>query len=179
MGDPVGKIVIREEEPNDYDSIFHLVEEAFRTAEHSDHDEQFLMARLRGSECWVPGLATVALIESRIVGYALLTKAFIGDSFECLMLGPIAVAPALQRRGIGRALIADCHARALSKGYTAVVLLGHAWYYPQVGYERLSKFGIKMPHNAPDENSFGIQLTENAFAGVSGVVRYSPLFEPS
>ena len=49
-------LTIRQEKPEDY----RQVEQAFAHAEHTDHDEHNLVARLRGSEAFIPELSLVA-----------------------------------------------------------------------------------------------------------------------
>jgi len=53
-------INIREERPEDYLSIFNLIEKAFRDEKYSDHQEHFLVERLRKSRAFVEGTEKVA-----------------------------------------------------------------------------------------------------------------------
>lgn len=48
------KLDIREKKEADYQSVFNLIEEAFRPLEISDHREQFLVEKLRKSDAFVP-----------------------------------------------------------------------------------------------------------------------------
>jgi len=45
---------IRKEEIKDYDDVFKLIENAFKDEEFSDHQEQFLVERLRKSKSFIP-----------------------------------------------------------------------------------------------------------------------------
>ena len=47
-------LTIRQEKPEDYRQVEQVVEQAFMHAEHTDHDEHNLVARLRGSEAFIP-----------------------------------------------------------------------------------------------------------------------------
>lgn len=40
-------MLIRKEEPKDYNQVFNLIENAFKDEPNSDHQEQFLVERLR------------------------------------------------------------------------------------------------------------------------------------
>lgn len=167
---------IREEEPKDYQAVFHVIENAFKNEMYTDHKEQFLVERLRKSESFVPELSLVAEINGQIVGYVLLTKIkIINDRLEetpSLALAPIAVMAAQQGQGIGGKLIEEAHRKAKELGFASVVLLGHEKYYPRFGYKMAKEFRIKLPFDAPDENYMLIELVEGALRGVCGMVKY-------
>lgn len=38
-------LIIRQERPEDYDVVYHVIKEAFESAEHSDGNEQDLVAQ--------------------------------------------------------------------------------------------------------------------------------------
>ena len=91
-------------------------------------------------------------------------------------LGPMAVAPEHQRAGVGSALIrAGLDAcRALDR--SAVVVLGHATYYPRFGFVPASTFGLACEYDVPDEVFMALELVPCALSDVSGTTRYSPAF---
>ena len=91
---------IRTERPDDYEAVYSLVEQAFASAEHSDGTEQDLVAALRKGEAFVPELSLVAEIDGKIVGHILFTEAKVGGD-TVLVLAPLSVLPAYQRRGVG------------------------------------------------------------------------------
>jgi len=168
-------IIIRKEEVSDHEAVFNLVEKAFENEIYSDHQEQFLVERLRKSTAFVPELAMVAELDGEVVGYTMLTKIQIVNahtSATSLALAPVAVLPAHQGKGIGGRLISAAHEKATELGFGSVVLLGHENYYPRFGYELAGKFGIKLPFDVPAENCMAIELVEGALDNVSGVVEY-------
>ncbi|WP_233789126.1 GNAT family N-acetyltransferase [Sphingobacterium sp. HMA12] len=67
-------IHIRQESTVDHQSVFELIRKAFEHEKYSDHQEQFLVEKLRLSSGFIPELALVAEIGGEIVGYILLTK---------------------------------------------------------------------------------------------------------
>ncbi|MEZ4939313.1 MAG: N-acetyltransferase [Saprospiraceae bacterium] len=173
------KITIRVENPEDHAAVFQVVEEAFKTMEFSDHDEQFLVERLRKSPAFVPELSLVAEYDHEVIGHILLTRITIknGDQvFESLALAPVSVKPAFQRKGVGGKLILEAHKRAKALGFQSIILLGHADYYPRFGYEPTSKYGIKLPFEVPEEHCMVLALTENGLDGVHGMVEYPEAF---
>lgn len=170
-------ITIRQETVADYTAISSLVEDAFRTEEHSDHREHLLVDRLRHSPAYIPELALVAQeSDGQIIGHILLTRITIGEHHPSLALAPVAVLPRYQGKGIGGLLIREAHKRAAEMGFGSVVLLGHKDYYPRFGYLPLSGFGIRLPFEAPDDYCMVHELHPGALNGVSGMVTYPQAF---
>lgn len=173
------ELLVREEKQADYDAVYDLIETAFKESELSDHQEQFLVQRLRKSKSFVPELSLVAEFDNKIVGHVLLTRIkIINDKkkFESLALAPLTVLPEYQNRGIGGMLIEKAHQVARGLGYTSVILLGHENYYPRFGYVPADRFGIKLTFEVPAENFLAIELVENGLEGVSGTVEYAKEF---
>ena len=173
------KIKIRQETENDHAAVHKCIVEAFADVDESDHQEQFLVARLRKSSSFIPELSIIAEIEDQLVGHILFTKIKIVQSpyeFESLALAPVSVHPDYQGQGIGSELIKTGHKIAAKLGYKSIVVLGHATYYPKFSYTEAAEFDIKLPFIVPSENAMAIELVKNALKGVSGVVQYDPAF---
>lgn len=173
------EFVLRKENPSDYQQVEQLIEAAFRTAEHSDHREHLLVARLRKTTSFVPDLSIVAESNGQLLGHVLLTKIQISnasENFDSLALAPVSVLPDFQGKGLGGALIREAHQVATQLGFGSVILLGHADYYPRFGYQKASTFNIRLPFEAPDENCMAIELLTGALKEVSGTVVYDPAF---
>lgn len=173
------EIKLRQENIEDFEQVFNIIEEAFKTEPFSDFTEQYLVERLRKSGAFIPELSIVAENEHEIIGHVLITKIKIindANSFESLALAPVSVKPAYQNKGIGGQLILTAHAKAMALGYTSIVILGHEDYYPRFGYERASKFDIELPFEAPDENCMAIELVEGSLKEVNGMVEYAKEF---
>ena len=170
---------VRQETEEDYLAVFELVEGAFLSAPHSDHTEHFLVERLRKSSGFIPELSLVAEIAGKVVGHILFTPVHITHSQQshvALSLAPVAVHPDYQRMGIGRRLILAGHEIAKQLGYTSVVLVGHADYYPKFGYQQANSFGITFPFDLAPENALVKELTEQALSGIQGMVEYPSAF---
>lgn len=170
---------IRQEVESDHSAVFELIEKAFAGAEFSDHQEQYLVERLRKSDAFVPELSLVATENDKIVGYILLTKLTIKNEqheFSSLALAPVAVLPDEQNKGLGGQLIKESHRIAKELGFNSVILLGHATYYPRFGYKKANQFGIKLPFDVPDEYAMAIELNPNALEDVNGIVVYPKEF---
>ena len=93
-----------------------------------------------------------------------------------LGLGPVAVMPAEQRRGIGGALIREGLDQARSSGWAGVVVLGHPEYYTRFGFVPASRFGIRCEYDVPDEVFMALELTPAGLTGCAGIVRYHAAF---
>ena len=173
------ELIFRTESSRDYSRVSKLIKHAFKDVPESDHTEHRLVERLRSSDAFIPKLSIVVEVDRKIIGHILLTKIHIQNdqqSFESLALAPVSVHPEFQKNGIGSKLILHAHEVARNLGFTSIVLLGHADYYPRFGYQRASKYGIQLPFNAPDENCMAIELVEDGLKGVSGIVRYPDVF---
>lgn len=117
-------ITISQETQNDHQAVFNVIEHAFATEAMSDHQEQFLVERLRKSSAFVPELSIIAEVEEdgqfHIVGHILLTKIRIKNdkkSFESLALAPVSVLPEFHGKGIGGKLITHAHEVARELGF--------------------------------------------------------------
>lgn len=173
------KIHIRQEQERDYNTVFQIVEKAFKEMKYSSHTEQFIVEKLREDEAFIPELSLVAELDGELVGYIILSKIQIDNGqqlFDALTLGPVAVVPRLHGKSIGSQLIKEVHKRAENLGHEVIILLGHKDYYPRFGYELTQKYGIALPFDANPENCMVIGLTPNALTGISGKVIYSKPF---
>lgn len=171
--------LIRQENRDDHEEVFQLVEEAFAADPFGDHREQYLVDRLRKSSHFIAELSLVAVTDEKIIGYILLTQAGIevDESIHpTLALAPIAVHPDYQNQGIGKRLINYAHAKAYVLGYESIVLIGHQDYYPKFGYQLAQKFGVRFPFKVPEANSFVLELKKGALQGIRGEVVYAREF---
>ncbi len=173
------EIIIRKEEPKDFNTVFNLIKDAFESEQMSDHKEQYLVERLRKSNAFIPELSLIAEIDGIIVGHILTTKLKIKsktEEFPSLALAPVSILPKFQGKGIGGKLIIESHKTAKELGYKSIILLGHEKYYPKFGYMQADKFGIELPFEVPKENCMVIELVENGLNGVNGMVEYPKEF---
>lgn len=141
---------IRQATEKDYQEIYTVVEESFKTALHTDGDEQNLVIRLKNSSVYVAELSLVAEIDDRIIGYIMLTETKVGSTMQ-LVLAPLAILPNYQSQGVGSKLILEAHKIAKEMGYDFIILIGHETYYPRFGYRPAKEFGIISPFEIPDE----------------------------
>lgn len=89
-------------------------------------------------------MSLVAELDGALVGHVAFTQCHVGAA-EVALLGPLAIAPARQRQGIGGALVRDGLARL--DGAAAAVVLGDPTYYGRFGFE--AGHEIAPPHDLP------------------------------
>ncbi len=118
---------IRKERPSDEEQIYDVNYRAFGRKEEPE-----VVDALRKS-C-PEGVSFVAEEDGRIVGHILFTPAIIESEDKSVSgagLGPVAVLPEYQRKGIGSALIKAGLEEMKRVGEPFVVLVGHPSYYPR------------------------------------------------
>lgn len=173
------ELIIRKEKESDHAEVAYLLKDAFEKSDLGFNNEDLLVERLRKSDSFIEDLSLVAEIDKKIVGFILFTKVKIvavKNTVTSLSLAPVAVLTSYQKRGIGAELIKEGHKKAKELGYKSVVLLGHANYYPKFGYKLASKYAIRIPFDAPDENCMLIELKLGTLKGIKGVVEYPKAF---
>jgi putative acetyltransferase len=88
----------------------------------------------------------------------------------------MAVAPARQRQGIGAALIHEGMEQCRRLGFGAIIVLGHAGYYPRFGFRPASQFGLRSEYEVPDDVFMALELVQGTLKGTSGTIQYHPAF---
>jgi putative acetyltransferase len=160
---------IRTEEPGDREQVLDVVRAAF--TRHPD--EVALLVELLE-----PEIALVAVDETRVVGYIILSWVTVVDAARprVLCLSPLAVQPERQRQGIGAALVRGALARAEAAGEPAVILEGIPNYYPRFGFERASALGYVAPPNVPDV-AFMVKRLPGFTPELAGRIVYPAAFD--
>lgn len=168
-------LLIRPEQPADYRETELVVREAFWNYYAPGCTEHFLLHTMRNSPGFVPGLDFVATAGGKIIGSVVSQKAFIagddGKRHDVLTLGPIAVLPAFQRKGVGRMLIDHARTAAAAQGHRAILLCGDPAYYSKVGFTAAERFGIRTAENKYFAALHACPLYPDALEGAAG--RYS------
>lgn len=117
---------IRFEQPGDIEKIREVNLQAFET-----ETEANLVEALRNAD--VELISLVAEENGEVIGHILFSPVILGD-LKIMGLAPMAVLPDRQNKGVGTELVnaglQDCE----KAGYEAVVVLGHAGYYPRFGF---------------------------------------------
>lgn len=160
---------IRDERAADSPAIRLLVEEAFRPQQFSNRREHLLLDDLREDSALT--VALVAEEAGEVVGQIAFSLVRIdGREGGWHGLGPVAVRPDRQGRGIGGALVRAGLDRLKALGAAGCVLLGDPAYYGRFGFRadpRLRLDGV------PAEYFLVLPFAENV---PQGAVEYHPAF---
>lgn len=127
--------------------------------------------RYRGGVAPVPGLSLVARAGDRIVGSIRYWPIQVGAAARpALLLGPLAIAPDLQGKGIGAALSFQTLDMAAWSGHRLVLLVGDLAYYRRFGFQPAAPHGLHMPGEKP-ERLLHTELAKGAVANYRGAIR--------
>jgi putative acetyltransferase len=159
---------IREERRED----IPLIREVNRLAFEQDQEANIVDA-LRSNGAAL--LSLVAVLDDAVVGHILYSPARIG-SIEGVGLGPMAVLPSHQRRGIGSQLVEAGTARLRERGCPFIIVLGHPAFYPRFGFTPARAMGIYCEWEVPDEVFMIVVLDQDRMRGASGLATYRQEF---
>ena len=174
-GRPVTAPIVRVERSADHDAI-----RAVHAAAFGGPAEGQIVDDIRGTDRWVDGGSLVADVDGAIVGHLLLSEGDLAPADGGLvrriwMVGPVAVIPVLQRRGVGRALMGAAIAFATERDQPLLVLVGHPSYYPRFGFEPARAIGIEPPRPWSDAAWMALRLPAWD-QSIRGVAHFPPAF---
>jgi putative acetyltransferase len=162
-------IEIREEHPDNVTAIREVNRRAFGQDQESNIVDAL---RTNGGAL----LSLIATMDNRVIGHIMYSPISVGDMVNGAALGPMAVLPEHQRRGIGGRLIEAGNRRLKDAGYPFIIVVGHAEYYPRFGFKPANEYGIKCEWDVPDEVFMVLILDPAKIRAVSGLARYRDEF---
>ena len=125
------------ERPEHVDGVREVETRSFPT-----EGEAFLVDRLRANGNLTISLVALASASGQVVGHVALSPVVSADGEEGIAIGPIAVTPSHQNRGVGSALMERSISEATDQGYRWVVLLGDPNWYSRFGFGPASRHGL-------------------------------------
>lgn len=171
-------LLIRPELPQDEGAILRLHERAFGPG-------RFARASFRLRERTPPlaELSFTALVGTLLVGSVKVSPIKISPlkilpvetglgpaATDALILGPLAVEPAFEGRGIGAALMGRALDAARAAGHTLVLLVGDEPYYARFGFVRVKPGRLEMPGPVDPARLLAAELAPGALERASGRV---------
>jgi putative acetyltransferase len=158
---------VREEAAHDRAAIRLLEELAFGRAAEAD-----LVDRLRASGTVV--LSLVMEDGGQPQGHILFSRLKL-PGVKAVALAPMAVHPAMQRRGIGSAMVRAGLDILSQRGEQAVFVVGHPGYYPRFGFRNDLAAQFDSPYAG--EAFFALELQPDALRDKAGPVLFDAEFE--
>lgn len=170
------KIIIRNETPADYAAVENLTREAFWNIYRPGCMEHYVVHVLRDDPAFVPELDLVMEQGGQIIGHIMYMRAVImaDDSREIpvMTFGPISIRPDLQRKGLGKRLLATSMKKAAAMDVGALCIEGNLDFYGQSGFVAAGTRGIRY-HGEPEQQIVPYfllkELKPGFLDGVTGV----------
>lgn len=158
------------------------VDTVVRRAFHDHETVADMVAAIRTSEQFEPGLTFVARKQDEVVGFVMISHAALDDDgvrHDVLTLSPLAVDPAHEREGIGSALVQAAldAAEARTDLPRLITLEGSAVFYGRLGFVFAPDHGvtIDLPDWAPTEAA-QVFLLSGHDPSLRGRLVYPPAF---
>ena len=163
-------MIVRAETPDDHDTIRRIVDEAF-----GDTITSAIVDGIRASDRFIPELSLVAVYEGQPLGHVISSYVdVVPGSRRVLQVGPLAVVPSHQRRGIGTALMRETIRIAEERGEPLLLIEGNPAYYGRFGFTRADEQGIDMPPESHGPQYFMIRPLRAYDSSLRGRVVYPP-----
>jgi putative acetyltransferase len=163
-------LIIRPETAADHDAIRKVNDEAF-----GEPIEAKIVDAIRTSDRYVPELSLVAVSEGQTLGHVISSYVDVEPGTRrVLQVGPLAVLPSHQRRGIGRALMEETIRIADARGEPLLLIEGNPKYYERFGFTRADAVGIEPPPEAHGPQYFMIR----PLAGYDPAFRGRAIYPP-
>ncbi len=163
-------MIIRAETAADHDAIRKVNDQAF-----GETLEGELVDAIRASDRFVPELSLVAVSRGQTVGHVISSYVEIEPGGRrVLQVGPLAVVPSHQRRGIGTALMEESVRLADGRGEPLLLIEGNPRYYERFGFARADTHGIDPPPEAHGPQYFMMRPLTKYDASIRGRAVYPP-----
>jgi putative acetyltransferase len=162
-------IHVRPEQSADTGTIREVVRLAFTGHPVSQGTEPAIIDALRADDALA--LSLVAEVDGEVVGHIAYSAAGVGETASgWFLVGPLAVRPDLQGRGVGRALLEAGDDAMRQRGALGCVLVGDPDFYRRFGFKRCAD--VTWPH-VPDEYVLSLPLGD---AEPAGEIAFHPAF---
>ena len=175
------KMIIRNETEKDYKAVEELHRSAFWNLSAPGCNEHYLAHILRSHEDFIPELDLVCEQDGIVVANVMYSKAWLTDEKEnkkeIITFGPVSVAPAYQRKGIGKEMLTASFDKAIKLGYKAIVIYGNPDNYVARGFKSCKKYNVCLEGNVFPAAMLVKELIPGFFDGTRYFYRESSAFE--
>lgn len=167
-------VVVGREREGEEELARSIVAEAF-----GDDGTPRLLDRLRESSAW-KGLSFLARVEGRAVAHVCYTRGWVNAPerlVEVLILSPMSVLPAWQRRGIGTTLIQQSLGELVTTRTEPVVFLeGNPAFYSKCGFVPALDHGFTRPSERIPPWAFQCSFLPSYKPSIEGALVYPDTF---
>lgn len=175
---PTPEASLRAEQPTDVDAVAEVLREAFVDEPQLPQLVQALRPYSRQPGQGAPR-SFVAVFGGTVVGFVMLSRCHI-DAWQelvpALVLGPLAVRPEAEGRGLGSALV-DMAVRAADQELTpAVFLEGSPAFYRRRGFEAAEPLGFRRPSLRTPAPAFQVHRLSAYQPWMTGTIVYPQPF---
>lgn len=174
-------MIIRRERPDEAGAVDRLHDEAFSGLAGRPVGPTLESQILRGLRAdpgaWVPRLSLVLVDGDELLGHVVASRGRLQGSVPVLGLGPVAIRPSAQRRGLGTTLVHAVVAAADALDEAMVVLLGNPDFYSRIGFVLGEGLGV-----TPPDPQWAPHFQVRTLAGYDAMVHrgaftYAPAFD--
>ncbi len=168
-------MLIRAENGDDHGDVRRLHSRAFDDGEKVPG----LVDALRVTRAPLPPMSFVAVRDGRVVGHVLLTAGRLDAPrrlVDVLVLAPLGVHPAAQRRGVGTLLVRHALDAADARRVPLVFLEGSPRYYGERGFVRADTLGFRSPSLRIPAPAFQVARLSAYEPWMTGTLVYSDVF---
>ncbi|GAA1867244.1 N-acetyltransferase [Myceligenerans crystallogenes] len=126
-----------------------------------------------------PVLSVVADQDGQVAGHVMVTRGLLDAPrrlVEVGVLSPLAVLPALQRRGLGAALVRHGLADLAERGVPLVFLEGDPGYYSRLGFTPGGDLGFRKPSLRIPDGAFQVVTLPAYEPWMTGTLVYAEPF---
>lgn len=166
-------IIIRPETPADAAAVYAVEAAAFGRSAEAE-----LVQKLQQDGVYT--ISLVALRGDELVGHILFSPVTVkndDNAFTAVALGPLAVSPQHQNKGIGSELCRQGLATCKEAGHELVFVLGHSNYYPRFGFLPTAPLGLRCQFDVPEDAFMVVELVAGALHSKRGTVTFHPFFD--
>ena len=161
-------MIVRAETEADHVDIRRINDDAF-----GETIEGKLVDAMRASDRFVPELSLLAVSEGQSLGHVISSYVDLEPGARRLLqVGPLAVLPSHQRRGIGSALMEETIRVADLRGEPLLLIEGNPRYYERFGFRRADALGVEPPPEAWGPQFFMLCPLAQYDAGLRGRAVY-------
>lgn len=150
-----GDIEIRPERPEEFRQTEELVCAAFWNVYRPGCTEHFVLHCLRSDPDFVQDLDLVLTLDGLLAAQIVFVRSSIdcgkGRHLPVMTFGPVSVAPAFQKRGLGSLLLREAIKRAKALGVGALCITGDVAFYRRFGFTYAGEFSIRYREADPND----------------------------